>query len=195
MHDLKLSAVSALGASGGPRRFGRDGEPQVRLVERFPCRVWEVAALDARDSAAAAAFSALMGVAPPPPGMSAQANGADILSIGPNRWAIVSSAAIALEGDALALTDLSAARSCFVVSGARAEQVLRKGTSVDLHPSALPEGAVVATRLGHVAVTLWRGDRGEFRMLVARSFARAAWDWLIHAAEEYGGRIDAAAGD
>lgn len=74
--------------------------------------------------------------------------------------------------------DQSHGRVRLRLEGPMAATVLSKGTAVDLHPSAFPEGRTAATLIGHVSAWLTRLDTQAFEIVVPRTFAEAAWDSL-----------------
>jgi len=120
-----------------------------------------------------------------------------LLWLGPEEWLLVlpesaaelarSVAAALGEGEAGAVVDLTGGRELLAVGGARAADVLAKGTGIDLHPRAFAQGRCAQTRLAHADVLLHRPDESAtFHVLVARSFADYVWRWLEDAALEYG---------
>ncbi len=85
-----------------------------------------------------------------------------------------------------ALTDVSDLRTCFLLEGPNARDVLQKGCAVDVHPRVFGASSCVTTALARVRVTLRRmGDAGRYEILVERSFGRYLRDWLLDAAMEY----------
>ena len=85
-----------------------------------------------------------------------------------------------------AAVDVSAQRTTVRLRGAHARDLLAKGCSLDLHPSAFGVGAAAQTMLGLAAVVLIPlDDKGtDYRILVRSSFARYLAEWLIDAAKE-----------
>lgn len=75
-------------------------------------------------------------------------------------------------------TDLTQARVVLRVSGANARARLARGCPLDL--DAIAPGEAAATLLGAFEVVIWRSaDLADtWDVLVARSFARSARDWL-----------------
>lgn len=79
-------------------------------------------------------------------------------------------------GDVHALVHVvSDARAVFDVVGARADEVLAKLAPVDM--AALKDGQMRRTRLGQVAVAIWRTDDG-LRLICFRSVAQYVFDAL-----------------
>lgn len=121
---------------------------------------------------------------------------AQALWLGPDQWLLVSgmhdgahfahSLRAALKGIPNAVTDVSAARIVYAVSGAHARDLLAKGCPLDLHPRAFPPGQCAQTLLAKLSVIVHRGtSQPAFDLYVGRSYADYAWDWLQAAAFEY----------
>ena len=79
--------------------------------------------------------------------------------------------------------DQSHGRVRIAIGGAAVEDVLAKGTGLDL--AAIPVGAAAPTLFGHVAVHLTRTGADAFHVLVLRGFAESLWDDLLQHANEY----------
>lgn len=89
------------------------------------------------------------------------------------------------------LADVSDARARFAVTGPAAAHVLAKGTPADLHADVFAPGEIRRTRLGQVAVALWRAPEGDgFQVITFRSVADFVEDWLRNAARP-GGAVSA----
>lgn len=91
-----------------------------------------------------------------------------------------------LAGQHAAIVDVSDVYLGFDVAGEKAAELLAKGCSLDLHPTAFAQGHVARTTLAKADITLLRSAEG-FRLYVLRSFADYAGLWLEDAAREYGG--------
>lgn len=77
-------------------------------------------------------------------------------------------------------TDMSNAFACFDVSGARTNDVLMSGCSLDFRTDAFPAGRVARTSLAGIpAIIRKTGEPHGFRCLVDRSYARHVRDWLL----------------
>lgn len=81
----------------------------------------------------------------------------------------------ALQGTA---SDQSHGRVRISLSGPQATELLAKGTAVDLHPSAFPEGRSAVTLFGHISLQLARTGADSFELTVLRSFAEALYEEL-----------------
>ena len=98
----------------------------------------------------------------------------------------------ALAGKA-AVFDQGHGRVRIAVSGTAIEDMLAKGTAVDLDTVAFPVGQSATTLLGHVSVQMNRMAPDGFDILVLRSFAQDVWDSLIAMGREYGVTAEAPA--
>ena len=87
-----------------------------------------------------------------------------------------------------AATDVSAQRTCLRLHGPHAEEVLRAGCSLDVHPRVFGPGSSAQVDLAQAGVVLLAlaatGD--DFEVLVRSSFAGYLAAWLIDTALEFG---------
>lgn len=82
-----------------------------------------------------------------------------------------------LQGKAF-VSDQSHGRVRIGLSGARAFEVLAKGTALDVDPGAFAAGQATMTLFGHVSVQIARTGHDRFELTVLRSFAESLWDEL-----------------
>lgn len=152
---------------------------------------------DAADKKIAAAVKKALGVAlPAEPLTSAAGDKATACWLGPDEWlllcaedgreALQTALETALSGQHASVVDVSDAYLGFDVVGGKAAELLAKGCSLDLHPTAFAQGRVARTTLAKADITLLRTAEG-FRLYVLRSFADYTGLWLEDAAREYGG--------
>jgi sarcosine oxidase, subunit gamma len=152
---------------------------------------------DTADKKIAAAVKKALGVAlPAKPLTSAAGDKATACWLGPDEWmvlcaeeereALQAALETALAGLHASVVDVSDAYLGFAITGEKATELLAKGCSLDLHPTAFPEGRVARTTLAKADITLLRTAEG-FRLYVLRSFADYTGLWLEDAAREYGG--------
>jgi len=118
--------------------------------------------------------------------------------LGPSEWLLlvpgqaepwIERLSAALAGVRHALNDVSESRTQIRISGARAVDLLAKGTSLDLHPSVFPRGACAQSTLALADMLLHRPETEAapvFDVYAHRSFADYLWRWLEGAAAEYG---------
>ena len=153
-------------------------------------------AIVAVDGVSAAALSAALGEsvkgATPAPRRTARSSSLCVLWSAPDQWLLVDErepAAAWYErlraafDDDTAVTDLTHARVAIRLEGAQAVQVLLTGCAMDL--ASMTPGDCAATRLSHFQVLVECVSRDCFQLLVPRSLALAAWDWLLKARAEF----------
>lgn len=138
----------------------------------------------------------LLGVALPiAPHQCARGEAAAAYWLGPDEWlvAVVAGAEAGLETrlrqalvGGFAVTDTSGGYARFELGGTRAEDVLRKSSSCDFHPSAFQPNRCVQTVFGktHALICL-RPDR-RWEIFVRASYAAYVRRWLAAAMAEYG---------
>ncbi len=113
--------------------------------------------------------------------------------MGPDRWWIVSTeeeldgTALrrALKGFSFGVFEIGESLAIISLEGAYASDLLAKGCTIDLHPSAFKTGQVVQTNLAKAQVTLHRSGDNAFDLYLRRSFAEYLWAWLEDASLEY----------
>jgi sarcosine oxidase subunit gamma len=81
--------------------------------------------------------------------------------------------------------DQSHGRVRIRVSGPKVEQMLAKGTAVDLAAVAFPAGHAATTLIGHIAAHLTRTGAEDFEIIVLRGFAESLWDDLETMGREF----------
>lgn len=96
-------------------------------------------------------------------------------------------------GDAsIAIVNVSGGFTILRLSGTHANDVLKKSTAYDVHPSNFNIGKVVNTVFAKAQVTLRCIDANDYEIIVRRSFADYLWHWIQVAAVEYGLSVDVA---
>lgn len=77
------------------------------------------------------------------------------------------------------LTPMTDSRTCIEVSGAEVRQVLARGTTIDLTPSAFNPGKCAITRFASIAVMLVCAERDDsFRLFAESSYRQYLFEWL-----------------
>lgn len=118
------------------------------------------------------------------------------LWLGPSEWLLVGPAGregdlarslrASLAGQHAAVTDVSEARTCILVGGPKARELMAKGCSLDLHPRAFGPGRCAQSGLVGVNIILEQIDeRPTFEIAVLNSFADHLWRWLERASTGY----------
>ena len=117
----------------------------------------------------------------------------------------------ALAGRACALTDLTGGQICLRLRGRNARDALAKGCTLDFDPRVFTPGQCAQTVLGKASMLIalsvagagtavpgdarageqggLADDAGAFDIIVRRTFAEYAADWLYCSAKEYGVRL------
>jgi sarcosine oxidase subunit gamma len=80
-----------------------------------------------------------------------------------------------------AIVNVTSGQTVVEISGKRAESILMKSTSYDIHPSTLSLGKVVTTVFAKTQVILWRTSIDQFSVVIRRSFSDYFWRWVIDA--------------
>lgn len=91
----------------------------------------------------------------------------------------------ALEGQHVAINDLSANRTVFELSGPHAATVLMKSCEVDFHPRVFKNGDCVQTLIAKSQAIIEQADAGVFHIYVRCSFSRYVGGWLKDSLLEY----------
>ncbi len=200
---MRQSALAGQGLES--RRADERGEAEITLDERrFPAIV--VLRGKAKDRAFMAAAKTALGIAlPTTPNSVELGKDITVAFMNPEEWWVIAHsdaldaearlAAKLREGMAAvraAVTEIGESRSCILVSGPRARDLLAKGCSIDLHPKAFGGvGRSAQTLLAKATVFFHQTAEDEtegpsFEIYVTRSFADYLWSWLEDAAQEYG---------
>lgn len=117
-----------------------------------------------------------------------------VRAVSPGQWFIAGDKRLShLEMTALFSTlapkadcvDQSHGRVRIRVSGGKVEQMLAKGTAVDLASVAFPVGHATTTLIGHIAAHITRTDAESFEIIVLRGFAESLWDDLETMGREF----------
>ncbi len=181
--------ISPLDHLGEPRWQTSSGN--VVLEDRSLCAKFVLHGR-ADDPAFEEAVSAAFGVAPPAVNKAAEADGRTLAWLGPREWLALcpaaeeNEAAEALRGAGVSHVRVGHGRALISLSGPRARDLLRTGTSLDLHPRRFAPGDCAQTRLARLAVLLIpRGEPAAVDIVLDRGFAEYLWLWLKDAAREF----------
>jgi sarcosine oxidase subunit gamma len=92
-----------------------------------------------------------------------------MLGLGPEEWLLLAEPGVP-QGPA-SLVDISDRYHVLSLQGPGVGELLNEGCPLDLADSAFPPGSCTRTLFGKAEIILWRPYAGEWRVLVARSFA------------------------
>ena len=197
---LTVTRVSPLDGVIRPGRHGADlpGGPGISLSVRHPASIVTVISRKGKMRALSAAIKKHYGVDNPTAGTSASGRRVSVHWCGPDQWYVVSSEfdegalyeelATRLAGLA-SVSEQSHGRIIITLKGARARDLLAKGTPVDLHPREFSAGQCAVTQMAHVGVHLAQVGQEQFELSLFRGFAESFWEWLTEMAEEFGYEI------
>lgn len=151
--------------------------------------------LHAGGAAASAAGEVLGAPLPVEPNTVASGGAHHVLWLGPDEWLVVAPPAdrqrledelrAALGAESGALVDVSGERTILDLSGPRAREVLMKGCSIDLHPTAFQVGRCAQTGLARAQVVLMPTRQDAYWIFVRSSFSDYLSAWLRDAMAEY----------
>jgi sarcosine oxidase subunit gamma len=130
---------------------------------------------------------------PRKPNSSAAGGAVTALWTQPDEWLIVCEPEeTARIGDSLAtagltVTEVGEGRAALRLGGPKSIDLLRKGTSLNLHPRIFRPGDCAQTKLAQCGVLLHRpGEAPVYDIFCERSFAEYLWLWFEDAAPEFG---------
>lgn len=166
-------------------RFGADkGAPGVEFRVRHPMSILTVIARAGQGKAVADGLAALKDA-------TVQWAGPDqyfVSAEGRSEGALYREVRAVLSGIG-SVSDQSHGRVIIRISGAKARNVLAKGTPVDLHPDEFPVGKSALTQMAHVGVHLSRIAEDAYDLSVFRGFSESFWEWITEQAEEFGYQV------
>ncbi len=131
------------------------------------------------------------------PNTVAEGHGLAALWLGPDEWLVLTppgqeaglaqALRDALDGQHVAITDVSGGQTVINIGGDHARDVLAKGCSLDLHPRVFGPGRCAQSLIGKAGAIIRQiDDSPSFELIVRRSFAEYLALWLEDAAMEYG---------
>ncbi len=177
----------------------QNGVPSVTLRQCLDRHITQIDIFESGEQAVLGALADFgLGDGLPDPVRGVVTDTAHLLSIGPSRYWLVTcgdddpapglSESVA---GAAAITAQGHGRLAVRLAGAKARDVLAKGSSLDFHPTQFTAGDSVGTGLLQFAVQLHCLDEEPIvDIYVARSMAVSFWEWLVSSAGEYGASVD-----
>jgi sarcosine oxidase subunit gamma len=137
-----------------------------------------------------------------PVALTLVANGATSLQwLGPDEWllivpggtefAVEQKLRAALDGQHVAVVNVSGGQTLLELSGPKVREMLMKSSIYDVHPSNFPVGKAVGTVFAKSQLVIRHTGEDTWELVVRRSFADYIWLWLQDASAEYGLAIKA----
>ena len=80
-----------------------------------------------------------------------------------------------------AIVNVTGGQTVLWLSGERAENIVKKSTSYDIHPSNFSQGKVVTTIFAKSQLLLSRKGEDCFQLVIRRSFSDYLWKWIVDA--------------
>ena len=128
----------------------------------------------------------------------AHSEGLTVCWMSPDQWLLItnepqysnkfSMLAGALEDVFASINDVSSGQTIINLSGDKANEVLTKGTTLDVHPSIFKIGhcsQVVFAKMNVLIYPVCLDENHDYDLIVRRSFADFLGRWLINACIEY----------
>jgi len=153
-----------------------------------------------QDTAFMVAVESVLGVALPTRANTSVRNGDTVAYwLCPNEWLLIVASGTqgqleadlrsAMDGQHIAITDISSAQTLVNLSGSGLAELLQKSTVYDCHESNFPAGKVVQTTFAKTGTTMCKLEDGSMDLVIRRSFSDYFFLWLQDASEEYGLRV------
>lgn len=124
----------------------------------------------------------------------ASANGLFVAATGPGEFWVLAEgraarramkAVVGIVGDSASVFDQSHGRSVVRLEGAKAVEVLAKGTPLDLREPEFPPLGAAHTMIAHIPALIARRRENAFNLSVARSYAGSFSAWLRETGQEF----------
>ena len=103
-----------------------------------------------------------------------------ILTEDKSEWDVEAKLRDAMDGH-FAIANVTGGQTVLELSGERAETILKKSSTYDVHISNFPIGKVVTTVFAKSQVVLKRTGEDSFQLIVRRSFSDYIWQWIVDA--------------
>lgn len=190
-----VDRLSPLGSAYRPGSHGNFAESiGVVLEELQPGSIVQVAAWRGEERNVIEAIADIAGLGLPDGARGGiVTNGKAAFGFAPGKFLIVDEEeglaarlTTAIPAEIGTVTDLSHGRTAIRISGPKAEWVLAKFFALDFSLTAFPQGAGRSTNHHDFFAQIQRTGESQVDLYVFRSFARAFWTALGHAAEEVG---------
>jgi sarcosine oxidase subunit gamma len=153
-----------------------------------------------QDTAFTSAVESVLGVALPTTANTSARNGDTVVYwLCPNEWLLIvangtqgqveADLRAAMDGQHIAITDISSAQTLVNLSGSGLAELLQKSSVYDCHESNFPVGKVVQTTFAKTGTAMCKREDGSMDLVIRRSFSDYFFLWLKDASEEYGLRV------
>lgn len=123
-------------------------------------------------------------------------NAIAVLGFGPSEWLIITAPGAETDmvnhlttalGNAFSLVcDVTGGTTKLNIMGFHAQDLLEKGTYVDLHDSVFKPNTLYATQIAHAPVTIVKNASNDFSLIVRRSFSDHIARWAVDGATAFG---------
>ncbi len=132
------------------------------------------------------------------PALNQRAGNKDIsvLGLGPSEWLIIAASGAeaeltkkletALNATFNLVCDVTGGTTILNIQGRNAQDLLEKGTYVDLHDSVFKPDALYATQIAHAPAIIVKNASNDFSLVVRRSFSHHIAAWAVDGAAKYG---------
>lgn len=152
--------------------------------------------LAADNAKAAKAVAKTLGTELPSINQTASSDDITVLCFSPNEWLVITPTGEealycqklnkALASEHSLVSDVSGGTTKLNISGNHAQDLLEKGTYVDLHDSVFKVGQLYNTQIAHAPAVIVKNAANDFSLIVRRSFSNHIANWAIDGAAEYG---------
>ncbi|MCS0500902.1 sarcosine oxidase subunit gamma [Ancylobacter mangrovi] len=186
---LELGPVTRMPPAG---RYGPQTNPGITVEMSDPPGLATLAARRGQMAELVAATRQAFGLDLVDGPQVSRSEGMSAVGTGPGRWFVLGDAPgdmsrrLAPLAAYAAITEQTDGYVAFALAGPRVDELLAKGVTIDLHPSAFPPGRAATTNVAHINLTLWREAPDRHVLLVGRSHAVGFARFLIASGAEYG---------
>ncbi|MBS9777346.1 MAG: hypothetical protein KGV50_01155 [Gammaproteobacteria bacterium] len=142
------------------------------------------------------AVKKVLGIALPSINQRASSDVISIIGFSPNEWLIITESGAEMDiqaklesalADMFSLVcDVTGGMTILNITGVHAQDLLEKGTYVDLHESVFPPDSLYATQIAHAPAVIVKNASNDFSLVVRRSFSNHIAHWAVDGAAEYG---------
>ncbi|MDW6004139.1 sarcosine oxidase subunit gamma [Vibrio mangrovi] len=188
LHMSKKSSVAQGSASAGVTM------KEIALLGHLTLRG------DSNDQGLVDAVSKVLGLPLPTlPLTSSEKDGKAICWMSPDEWLILVPGEQAYDVEValrenltghFSIVNQSGGQTIIELSGPQAVNILKKSTTLDIHPKEFPVGKIAGSVLAKTSAVFRRADELRWQIVVRRSFADYIWRWLSDAGKEYGLSIE-----